>query len=323
MRILDVRRIGFHGQTGDDRSPEDFAFPAAMTSMMEYLGEDVGIQIIQAHDRDWMHRGGNDAFIAASGIGFALLWDEKLCPSAMDLLQAGPYDKGIENAFRRAGWTCKRVSGEKMKEAAVRAIEEGKPLIALGLTNVPEAALICGYDDKGETLFGWSHFQGGMETIENGMFAAKGWTERTWEIIIPKERTGRTLELRELLGEGVRIMEQTSVEGYAAGDAAYEKWMAAIENCAGHEKEIYEYHHAVLFNMAEARCWCGEFLKEQSVEAGIHFKKIHDLCWKADASVRSAGELKDEGKRAALISVMQEIRAEEKAALEEIRGFLK
>ena len=322
MKILDVRRIGFHGRTGDDRSPEDFAFPAAMTSMMEYLGEDTGIQIIQAHDRDWMHRGANDAFVAASGIGFALLWDEKRCPSAMDLLQAVPYDKGIENAFRWAGWTYERVSGEGMKEAAVRAIEEGKPFIALGLTDVPEAALICGYDEDGEALFGWSHFQGGMETIENGMFAAKGWSERTWEIIIPEERTERTIGLNELLTEGARIMEQASVEGYAAGQAAYEKWIEALENCAGQEREIYDYHHAVLFNMAEARCWCGEFLKAQGVEAGIHWKRIHDLCWKADAAVRSAGELREDEKRAALISVMKEIQAEEKAALEEIRGYI-
>ena len=35
MTILNVRRIGFYGKTGDDRSPEDFPFPAAMTSIME------------------------------------------------------------------------------------------------------------------------------------------------------------------------------------------------------------------------------------------------------------------------------------------------
>lgn len=323
MKILTVRKIGFHGQTGDNRSPEDFAFPAAMSSMMEYLGEDMGIQIIQAHDMDWMHRGGNDDFVAASGIGFALLWDNDLCGSAMDLLQAAPYEAGIRNAFAWAGWSYERVSGEGMRRAAAEAIGNGRPLIALGLTDVPEAALICGCDENGDTLYGWSHFQSGMETIENGMFAAKDWTEKTWELIIPKKRVGRQMDLNEVLGQGLRIMEQSSVEGYAAGQAAYDRWISAIETCAGDEKRIYDYHHAVLFNMAEARCWCGEFLKKQGVDAGKHFKAIHDLCWQADAALRSAEEMKDAVKRKELTEVLRRIQAEEKAAMEEIREYLK
>ena len=323
MKILDVRRIAFHGQTGDNRSPEDFAFPAAITSMMEYLGEDMGVEIMRAHDTDWMHRAGNDAFAAASGIGFALLWDRSLCAGAMDLLQAGPYDRGIDNAFRWAGWSYKRVSGEDMKSAAAAAIAAEKPFIALGLTDVPEAALVCGCDESGDTLFGWSHFQDGMKTIENGMFVSSGWTERTWEIIVPDQKTGRSADLRHVLSEGVRIMTQTDADGYCAGQAAYDAWIAALEASEGADRALFDYHHAILFNMAEARCWCGEFLKKQGVEAGKRFKAIHDLCWKADAAVNSAADLADGEKKKALISVLREIQAEERAAVREIGEYLK
>lgn len=41
MKTLLLRKIGFSGTTGDDRSPESFPFPAAMTSIMEYLKEDL------------------------------------------------------------------------------------------------------------------------------------------------------------------------------------------------------------------------------------------------------------------------------------------
>ena len=322
MTILNVRKIAIHGQTGDDRSPEDFAFPAAMTSMMEYLGEDMGIQHIRAHDMSWTHRAGNDEFVAASGIGFALLWDEDLCGSAMDLLQAAPYDKGIENAFRWAGWNYERIAGERMKEAAVAAIQKNRPFIALGLTDVPEAALICGCDESGDTLYGWSHFQEGMEKIENGMFAASDWVGRVWELIIPTEKAERTLNARGVIAEGVRIMAQTAVEGYYAGDAAYEAWISAIEKREGADERLYGYHNAVLFNMAEARCWCGEFLKTQGVEAGKRFKRIHDLCWQANAAARNAGEMAEKEKKAALIGVLRGIQAEERAALADLREYI-
>lgn len=43
QKILDTIRVGFHGNTGDNRSPENFAFPACMASLMQYLGKDYPI----------------------------------------------------------------------------------------------------------------------------------------------------------------------------------------------------------------------------------------------------------------------------------------
>lgn len=319
MKTLLLRKIGFSGTTGDDRSPESFPFPAAMTSIMEYLKEDLPVETIHAHGRSYTRRRGNLDFVAASGIGFALLWDRNLCFSAMDLLQAAPYDRGIANAFAWAGWEYEQVKGEIMRSKAVAAIDKGIPLIALGLTDVPEAALICGYDQDGETLIGWSHFQEGMQTIENGMFQKSGWQDSTWMLIIPTRRVGRSFTLPNLLAVGVEIMSQSQIEGYLAGDAAYAAWCTAIEDAVEENEAFYQYHHNILFNLAEARAWCGDFLKGSGVKAGRHFHHIHDLCWEADAAAPNAAAMAQSENRKKLLAVMDQIRKEDQAALEELK----
>ncbi len=320
MKILNVRKIGFYGATGDDRSPESFAFPAALTSMMECLGEDYPVRTLHAHGRDYMQRTGNLDFVAASGIGFGLLWDAGYCMSAMDLLQASPYERGIANAMAWAGWEYDRVTGADMPGRVAQSIEEGRPVIVWGLTEVPEAALICGCNEDGSTVCGWSHFQDGMETIENGMFLKKDWARDTWEVLIPVRRAGRSMTVNDIVREGVRIMSQSQVEGYQAGDAAYDAWIKAISQCREADEKVFSYHHNILFNLAEARCWCGAFLKEHGVKSGEHFSAIHDLCWQADSAAPNAAALAEPGKRAALAEVLARIREEDRAALEEMKA---
>ena len=289
---------------------------------MEYLKENLPVETIHAHGRSYTRRRGNLDFVAASGIGFALLWDRDLCFSAMDLLQAAPYDRGISNAFAWAGWEYEQVKGEMMRPKAVAAIDKGIPLIALGLTDVPEAALICGYDRDGETLIGWSHFQEGMETVENGMFQKSGWRDSTWMLIIPTRRVGRSLTLPKLLAVGVEIMSQSQREGYLAGDAAYDAWRTAIEDCVEENEAVYQYHHNILFNLAEARAWCGDFLKGNGVKAGRHFHHIHNLCWEADAAAPNAAAMVQSENRRKLLYVMEQIQKEDQAALEELKKTL-
>lgn len=322
MKRLDVQKIGFH--RGENRTPEDFTFPAAMTSIMEYLDEDFRrTKIIHAHSREYTQRVPNIEFVAASGIGFALLWEKNFCMSAMDLMQAGSYEKGIENAFAWAGWAYERVSGEAMLRHAVAAIDDGRPFIAFGdITDPPETALICGYDNEGKTLVGWSFFQDGMATIENGMFRVSDWESHIWDMFIPTQKTERTLSPRDIVAFGVEIMEKTQVDGYFAGDAAYAAWQDALAACGTADAKLFDYHHNILFNLAEARAWCGDFLKSQEISAGKHFNAIHDLCWKANAAAPNAEALADPEKRAALLRIMEEIRAEDKAAISELREYL-
>lgn len=243
--------------------------------------------------------------------------------SALDLIQAFSYEKGIAAAFAWAGWEYERVSGEAMREHAVTAIEAGIPFIAFGLTDPPEAALVCGYGDEGQTLCGWSHFQNGMETLENGMFQASDWEGRAFELLIPVRKTECTLPLQTIIASGTEIMEKTKADGYLVGDAAHAAWYDAIASCGQDTDRLFRFHRKILFNLAEARCWCGKFLTARGVKAGKHFATIHNLCWEANAAVPNAAALADAEKRAALLSIMEKIRAQDEAAHTELTPYLK
>lgn len=212
MKILDVRRIGFH-RDGDTRSPEDFAFPAAMTSLTECLTGRVSDEVIHAHGCEYVRRTDNMAFVTASGTGFALLWSPDMCMSALDLLQAAPYEKGIARAFAWAGWQYDTVRGEDMRARAVASIDAGRPFIAFGLTDIPEAALVCGYDAGGRTLIGWSHYGDELDKLNDGMFVCQDWEAHTWELEIPTHPAESGLSVRDIVSAGVEIMERHAVEG--------------------------------------------------------------------------------------------------------------
>lgn len=116
-------------------------------------------------------------------------------------------------------------------------------------------------------------------------------------------------------------MAQDAVEGYRAGDAAYDAWICTMEGSCGANRALYDYHKGILLNLAEARCRCGDFLLRNGIEAGKHFQAIHDLCWKADEAVHGAEEMADPEKRAALIEVLRTIRAEDLAAIAELKAL--
>ena len=104
---LDVRSVGFlQNLKNDMRSPESFAFLACVTSLMEYIGEDARWQTIHAHNREWTKRKLNDAVLAATGMGFGLLWHKDICPSSFDLTQVNDHDETIRRAFDYVGYHC-------------------------------------------------------------------------------------------------------------------------------------------------------------------------------------------------------------------------
>ena len=77
MKVLDVRRVGYFNALKDDlRSPESFAFPACLTSLMEAIGEDVYWLTIQAHGREYQKRAIYNGILTATGMAFGLLWNK-------------------------------------------------------------------------------------------------------------------------------------------------------------------------------------------------------------------------------------------------------
>ncbi len=331
-KVIPVTRVGFHGQTGDDRSPESFAFPACMTSLMEALGDPNSVVKIRAHDRSWHHRSGNDRFLGATGMAFGLLWREDHCRSTLDLTQINDHNETIRRAFAWAGYDYRILThGEDCApwEEICASIDCGVPVLAFGLFDPPECAIITGYDEQGHTLIGWSHFQDNLPTEDNGMFRCTGWEESWWKLVLPGARSVPTLDHAAALAHGLRIMESCSTpeDGDAlAGQAAYDAWIQSLLALGSADtaacEDWYAYHHEILFHLAELRAWGGHFLEECGAEeAAVCFHRIHDLCWAADAVTDPAGAaaLADADKREALAQVLRQIRDQDLAAAASLR----
>ncbi|MGI6238092.1 MAG: hypothetical protein ACOYI5_00505 [Christensenellales bacterium] len=319
--IIPVTKIGFHGETGDARSPESFPLPACMTSLAEALGVDFGTEIIHAHNREYLHRRGNREFLAASGMAFGLLWHDALCMSALDLTQIAPVGETVRRAFGWAGLACEMlhsadgVSGDMALEKVRASIDRGAPVLGFGLFDPPECALIAGYDE--DALIGWSHFQGAanLPCEDNGMFRLTGWKKDWWAFVISGARVEKRRTLEEVFSTAREVMAMTRAEGYRAGQAAYDAWIELLGAGDVDEKTLearFSYHHNILFSLAELRAWGGDFLSSHgAMRAGRAFKEIHDLCWAADAVAREGKwrTLQSAEGRQALIEIIERIRA--------------
>lgn len=327
-KILHVERVGFYGNTKDNRSPEDFPFPSCMVSVMKYLGEDSPVLTLYDNNQSYTKRTPYDGFLAATGMGFGLLFSDNYCPSAYDLTQVNDHDETINRAFRWAGYACEIIeqsaaSEDAIKEKIVSSIDAGIPVLAFGIIGPPECLIVTGYDNNGDTLIGWSFFTGeNTETEPNGMFRASSWYDELWKIVLPGQKTGRLSTLKEIVQNGIAIMEKTEADGYRAGAKAYDKWIEMIETIGGESDEViqsrYELHHGLVGNHAEARAFCGSFLRDNGLlEPHRCFQAIHDTCWKIWGAEGDTGwaSMKEETKRETIIALLREMRALDEQAL--------
>lgn len=350
-KVLDVTKVGFHGNTGDNRSPEDFAFPSCMTSLMQFLGEDYPQIEIAAHNQKFTMRTGNIHFITASGMAFGLLWHKEYCMSSMALMQVNEHNTTIKNAFDWAGYEYEVIeksqeegNQEFIKEKIMGSIDKGMPVLAFGIIGPPECLIINGYDENGDVLIGWSHFQDWEQCPKetNGMFRKTNWYDNLWKIIVTGKKVGRLVSVKNVLTLGLEILQKTESEGYIAGLAAYDEWIKYLSNPELEQvsdnmlKTRHEFHHCLVGNLAEARCWGGEFLlraseemKDENIkEAALCFKNIHDLCWKVWGVLGSYGH-QDAWKgfrimenRSKIADIIKDIKAMDEKAIGCLRAAL-
>ncbi|NLG25679.1 MAG: hypothetical protein GX558_10010 [Clostridiales bacterium] len=322
-KVLDVEQVAFSGHIVDDRSPEDFPLPACMASLLTRLNGERRSRVIHAHGRDYTQRIDNYEILAATGMAYGLLWHAGYCLSCTDLTQVNDHDDTIDRAFRWAGYEYEILQRDEHDQRELldrvrRSIDAGAPVLAFGIFDAPECAIVAGYD--GGSLIGWSPFQAfeRCDTEENGMFRRADWYEKLWKLVVPGRRVGRSLTDRDVLRRGLRILRQTQAEGYAAGRAAYDAWIATAEGLPGLSDEErgarYRFHHQLVGTLAEARCWGADFMDEHGApDAARHFKNIHDLCWKVwgaagDDGARAA---RDPGVANAIAALLREIRRED------------
>ena len=218
-------------------------FPMCLQSVLNYMGQNISYAELMAY----------------SGAAFRMRWDVNgWNVAAVDIrFTYENHLRPFELAFKGAGRSF-RISENPNKPKSVSKpdaialikseLDCGRPLIALGVVGPPEACIVTGYRDNGETLFGWSLFQGdgggadevsgGCRIDESGYFIKSNWWESTEAIMSVGEEIGTLTPVKEVLENALMIMTKEKIDTYGGtshfygGQAAYEAWAKAVEDDA-------------------------------------------------------------------------------------------
>lgn len=352
--LEDVMEVGGYIAGKDQRCPESIPFPSCLASAMRYLGEDYPWKILGEQGQECKLNMANVEFLGASGMAFGLLWSkDNQCLSCMDLTLVNSHNETIKNALDWAGYKIELLEKsetnnqeEIWREKIINSIDQNVPVLAFGVIGPPECCLITGYDESGDVLIGWNYFQNEHDEFEpTGQFRKRDWHSDTWKIILIKEKTERSLTPKQTLQNGLEIIKKEEIGGYYVGFKAYDAWIRFlkdedIETRSDEQvKEMHTLHHLLVGNLAEARCWGGEYfkrivefepdLKAEMLECASKFLNIHDLMWKIWGVLGGWGneeayiKFKEPDLRAEIISFLEQAQEKDKevvAILEKIVG---
>lgn len=213
-------------------------FCAALKACLNYMGQQI----------DYAYT------MATTGAAFRLRWNTKEWDGGnVDIMNI--YEDRFEafkKGFRAAGRSYKILERTNSdKEGFIRfikaEIDEGRPVIALGIIGPPEACLITGYRDNGKTLLGWNCFQDNQEFAmnvkqdESGYFITDGWWENECSVALMSvgEKQEQLISQKEILLNAIELMTKEKVifheqDGketeYAGGQKAYDAWAASVKD---------------------------------------------------------------------------------------------
>ncbi|MDF2540811.1 MAG: DNA-binding protein AraC-type [Herbinix sp.] len=212
-------------------------FCAALKACLNYMGQVIDYAYI----------------MAATGASFRLRWN-------LDYWDGGNVDirniyedrnEAFCRAFQAAGRTYqilerKNATKENFIQFIKSEIDEGRPVLALGIIGPPEACVITGYKENGLTLLGWNCFQENQEFAkdvtldESGYFVTNTWWENegTLAVMSIGEKQMELVSAKELLQNAVDIMTKSRISflaedgrttlEYAGGQEAYDIWAKRV-----------------------------------------------------------------------------------------------
>jgi len=218
-------------------------FPMCLQSVLNYMGQNISYAELMAYSgaafrMRWDVQGWN---LAAVDIRFT--YENHLQPFRLAFKGAGRSFEISENPKKP-----KSVSKPDAINLIKSELDCGRPVIALGVVGPPEACIVTGYRDNGETLLGWSLFQGdggGVDEFsgdcqidESGYFIKNNWWDSTEAIMSIGEEIGEKIPVKQVLQNALMLMTKELVSTYNnnqdfyGGQAAYEAWAKAVENDA-------------------------------------------------------------------------------------------
>ena len=214
-------------------------FPASFKSALEALGESVSY----------------DTAMAVTGGAFRRTWNRddggNVC---LTYFSPEPEVRG----FRALGYSFTALPPVKadMVKAIKASIDRGVPVIAFGPVGPPEAALITGYDDDGETLLGYSFFQ---DPALPDMYEQHDWYEQAiWAgdkgLLLIGDKVARPTERETLIQtlrfavDLARTAERPTIPDHVCGLAAYDAWAAGLEIDADYPEDTGVLQHRLMIH---------------------------------------------------------------------------
>jgi hypothetical protein len=299
-----VPRVHFY--EGGKRCPEDIILPSVVRAALEFLGEkEYGCKHCLAQNPDCKVLCTYALLVGVSGAASYLSWKEgwhgdNPAIFYMSNDAAAPERHIFEAVGYEHEWVAKEQGRDDevlFRERVVESIQRGMPVLGYGVIGPPEPSIIAGYDEGGDVLIGWSHFQGTPESGDGleleparegepaGYFRKRDWFRSTECLLIigrkvdkpSLEDTCRTALqwMLQVARTPVVRPELDAPEWYQHrhnGLAAYEAWADHLlrdeEWPAGDEAVLrahHQIHNDAVGTVAEAR-WYGSVFLAQLVE---------------------------------------------------------
>jgi hypothetical protein len=193
-----------------------------------YLGQDVDYASI----------------MAASGAAFRLTWNTEFWDGGnVDAVftfddPSKVFRLGIETLGYKYNLISRsrRTKKTEFHDFIRSKIDAGIPVIACGIIGPPEACIVTGYRDGGDTLLGWNFFQDNSEFAGNVTFDASGYfiTDQWWEnpdttaVMSLGEVSKERFTTKTILENAIEVMTGREHKTFAKGIAAYDAWAKAI-----------------------------------------------------------------------------------------------
>ncbi len=231
---------------------EHTPFPSCLKACLTYLGQKYPYHYI----------------LSTSGAAFRLVWNSKKWEGGnVDIIfmSKNPL-KPFYNAFESVGrlieiflnqdhswhialdeeYIKDHITGKDViKREIIKNINNNIPVIGLGVVGPPEASIITGYDNNGETLIGWSLFQDHLDPTNNineemfpptgieasGYFRQDDWFRKTPGIITIGEKTevNKSDVYRKTLEWIVDIIRTPMINEFYTGLRAYDAYIEKMQ----------------------------------------------------------------------------------------------
>ena len=185
-----------------------------------------------------------DAAMSASGAAFRLTWDETSWNGG-NVDVAHTFDDP-EQVYRlglaaagfgyHALWRGESTARQQAVSFLRAELDQGRPCIALGVIGPPEACIVTGYRDGGDTLLGWNFFQdnpefaGQLQTTPSGYFLAAQWWDNpdTLAFFALDRPIDKPMTDRDVLTNALEALHGRRHGPFAKGLLAYDAWKTAM-----------------------------------------------------------------------------------------------